>query len=82
VTLHDTESVTSADLSSHFYLSQLDIGNNRASSCHQKLSELNGNVHVFWTDQPIDEELVLKHSVVVLCNAPLFEQLRIAELTR
>lgn len=82
VTLHDTEIVSFADLSSHFYLTEMEIGINRGAACQPKLAELNGNVIVRFTDQPIDEELILEHSVVVVCNAPLSEQLRISDLTR
>ncbi len=82
MTLHDTEVVSFTDLSSHFYLNETDIGNNRGAACQTKLAELNPNVNVKFTDQPIDEELVLEHSVVVVCNVPLSEQLRISDLAR
>jgi ubiquitin-activating enzyme E1 len=39
MTLHDTKNTTHADLNSHFYLSESDIGENRAKSCLSQLAE-------------------------------------------
>jgi ubiquitin-activating enzyme E1 len=46
VTLHDTENVAIADLSSHFYFSEADEGKNRAEVSLPKLTELNNHVSV------------------------------------
>jgi len=82
VTLHDTEVVEMGDLSSHFYFNENDIGRNRAQVSRPKLAELNNYVAVSDFIDPITEEAIKVHSVVVLCNSTLEEQLRIAELTR
>jgi ubiquitin-activating enzyme E1 len=82
VTLHDTESVEISDLSSHFYFTENDVGRNRAQVSRPKLAELNNYVAVTDSCDPISEDIIKAHSVVVLCNTPLEEQLRIAELTR
>jgi len=82
VTLHDTESVEIGDLSSHFYFTENDVGRNRAQVSRPKLAELNNYVAVTDSCDPISEDIIKAHSVVVLCNTPLEEQLRIAEITR
>jgi molybdopterin/thiamine biosynthesis adenylyltransferase len=44
VTLHDDGNVELWDLSSNFFLSEKDVGQNRAQACVQKLQELNNAV--------------------------------------
>uniref|UniRef100_A0A0D9XN80 THIF-type NAD/FAD binding fold domain-containing protein n=1 Tax=Leersia perrieri TaxID=77586 RepID=A0A0D9XN80_9ORYZ len=44
VTLHDDNNVDLWDLSSNFFLSEKDVGQNRAQACIQKLQELNNAV--------------------------------------
>lgn len=46
VTLHDTGNVELWDLSAQFYLTQSDVGKNRALACLDKLKELNVAVDV------------------------------------
>ena len=46
VTLHDTETVILPHLSAQFYLSESDVGKNRAAACAGKLQELNKAVAV------------------------------------
>lgn len=46
VTLHDEQNVQLRDLSSNFFLSDDDVGKNRALACVQKLQELNNAVLV------------------------------------
>ncbi|KAG2541499.1 hypothetical protein PVAP13_9NG713014 [Panicum virgatum] len=57
VTLHDAENVEMWDLSGNFFLSEDDIGNNRAVSCVAKLQELNNAVDI----SALTEELTTKH---------------------
>merc|ERR550532_3469931 len=82
VTLHDTDNAEIADLSSQFYLSEEDIGKNRAAVSLNKLGELNAYVATNASVEPLTEELLTQYSVVVLTNSSLEEQLRIAEITR
>jgi ubiquitin-activating enzyme E1 len=44
VRLHDDRETSFGDLSSQFYLSEADIGKNRAMACLDKLKELNNYV--------------------------------------
>uniref|UniRef100_A0A0E0R346 THIF-type NAD/FAD binding fold domain-containing protein n=1 Tax=Oryza rufipogon TaxID=4529 RepID=A0A0E0R346_ORYRU len=44
VTLHDDDNVELWDLSSNFFLTEKDVGQNRAQTCVQKLQELNNAV--------------------------------------
>jgi ubiquitin-activating enzyme E1 len=46
VTLHDQSNVELWDLSANFYLTEADIGKNRAVACCNKLQELNTAVAV------------------------------------
>jgi ubiquitin-activating enzyme E1 len=82
VTLHDTKNVETADLSSHFYFTEADVGRNRAVVSCPKLAELNSYVSVSSSLEPLNEDLIKAHSVVVLANIPLEEQLRVADITR
>ena len=82
VTLHDTKNVEMADMSSHFYFCETDVGWNRAEVSCPKLAELNSYVVVMSNTEPLTEDLIKAHSVVVLTNTPLEEQLRIAKITR
>ncbi|GIQ91715.1 hypothetical protein KIPB_015089, partial [Kipferlia bialata] len=46
VTVHDSVAASWTDLSSNFYLSEADIGRNRAEVCVPQLQELNTSVGV------------------------------------
>ena len=82
VTLHDTDNAEIADLSSQFYLTEEDVGKNRATVSLGKLGELNGYVATSASMEPLTEDFLTGFTVVVLTNSSLEEQLRIAEITR
>lgn len=46
VTIHDTKTVEIADLGAQFYLSEDDVGRNRAEACKERLQDLNTAVAV------------------------------------
>jgi len=75
VTLHDTENVEWNDLSSHFYLSEADVGKNRAEASLLKLKELNTFVKVDLAAQALTEEFIGKFQVVVCVDYPSEEKL-------
>lgn len=81
VTLHDETLCTIEDLASQFYLTESDIGKNRAEVCCQQLSELNTYVPTRSYSGPLTEDIIRKYRVVVLTNSTLAEQLRINEIT-
>lgn len=81
VTLHDEISCTIKDLSTQFYLTEADIGKNRAEACCKKLSELNNYVPTRAFTGVLDENFVTKFRVVVLTASSKAEQLRISEIT-
>ncbi|XP_034942193.1 ubiquitin-like modifier-activating enzyme 1 [Chelonus insularis] len=82
VTLHDNVKCQISDLGSQFYLTQADIGKNRAVACYQQLSELNNYVPTKYYEGSLDEDFITKFKVVVLTETPLEEQLRISQITR
>lgn len=82
VTLHDNISCRMADLGSQFYLTEADIGKNRAAACYQRLSELNNYVPTRYHEGILEAGFITKFKVVVLTETSLEEQLRIAEITR
>ena len=82
VTLHDSGNVEIGDLSSHFYFTEADVGKNRAEVSTPKLAELNNYVTVTSNTEPLNADLIKAHSVVVLANVPLEEQLRVADIIR
>lgn len=57
VTIHDVKLVEMWDLSGNFFLSEQDIGKNRALACVSKLQELNNAVLV----SALTEELTTEH---------------------
>lgn len=68
VTVHDDENTEIADLSSQFYLTEADVGKNRAEACVTKLSELNPYVTVKATTGELTEESLKAYQVVVFTN--------------
>jgi ubiquitin-activating enzyme E1 len=46
LTVHDQKTVEVRDLSAQFYLTEEDVGQNRAEACKEKLQELNNAVDV------------------------------------
>lgn len=81
VTLHDNTACTIEDLSSHFYLTESDIGKNRAEACCHHLSELNTYVPTKAYTGQLTDEFINSFRVVVLVDCSLEEQQRIAALT-
>ncbi|KAL6657251.1 hypothetical protein ACP70R_005031 [Stipagrostis hirtigluma subsp. patula] len=57
VTIHDVKNVEMWDLSANFFLSEQDIGKNRAVACVPKLQELNNAVII----SALTEELTTEH---------------------
>lgn len=80
VTLHDDLLCQISDLGSQFYLTEADVGKNRAEACSQRLSELNNYVPTRHYAGPLTEDYVKKFKVIVLTNSTLDEQLRVAEV--
>jgi len=77
VTLQDTATVTKADLGAQFFLREADVGTNRAAACFQRAAELNSYVAMRQETGPLTEDLIQEHSVVVLTNSSLAEQLQV-----
>jgi len=82
VTLHDTEAVTLADIGSQFFLREADVGINRAVACYKRAAELNSYVTMRHETGALTEEMIKEHSVVVLTNSSLEEQLKVNEWCR
>ena len=66
VTLHDSKNTQIDDVNSHFYLSESDVGKNRADACLAKLAELNPSVRVTACTAELSNEIVKQHNLVVL----------------
>ncbi|XP_076263300.1 ubiquitin-like activating enzyme 1 isoform X2 [Rhynchophorus ferrugineus] len=81
VTLHDEQSATITDLSSEFFLSEEDLGKNRAEAVCKKLAELNNYVPTRSYTGALDEDFIKKFRVVVLTASTRAEQLRVSEIT-
>jgi len=82
VTLHDVSPCQASDLASQFYLSEADIGKNRAEVSLRNLSELNIHVPVQASSVELTKDFLESFRVVVLTNSSLEEQLRVAEIVR
>lgn len=83
VTLHDPDSITTAELSSNYYALPSDVGKNRCDICKPKLAELNGYVQLDILDAP---ELTTEHlknfQVVVLTRGTSEDWRRVAKICR
>lgn len=75
VIIHDRGQVDVTDLSSQYYFSQSDIGQNRATVAHKKLAELNNYVTVSCSSENIDENFLEKNKVNVslMIDSNIFE---------
>ncbi|XP_066352310.1 ubiquitin-activating enzyme E1 3-like [Miscanthus floridulus] len=71
VTLHDIGNVEMWDLSSNFFLSEDDIGKNRAVACVAKLQELNNAVLIHTLTEELTTEHLSKFQVVVFTDISL-----------
>lgn len=80
LSLYDPETVILQDLSSQFFLSESDIGSQRAKATLPKLSELNQYVPINVIDD-LTPEIVKSYSVVVATNLSLQKQLELNKLT-
>ncbi len=65
VTLQDAGEVELSDLAAQFYLTEADLGKNRAEACISKLQELNNAVHVTAHTEAIKDSFLLKFQVGV-----------------
>ena len=63
VTLQETAACELSDLGAHFYLTEDDVGKNRAEACAAKLQELNPAVEVNVVTADISDDLCKKHQV-------------------
>lgn len=79
VTIHDEHKTQISDLSSQFYLTEADIGTNRAEASLTNLAELNPYVSVAVYTGKLTQDFVSKFRVIVLTESTLKEQLEISE---
>ncbi|KAM7169853.1 ubiquitin-like modifier-activating enzyme 7 isoform 1-T1 [Macrochelys suwanniensis] len=80
VTVHDPGNTQWSDLSSQFFLSESDVGRNRAVASQQRLAELNSYVPVTAYTGELSESFLTAFQVVVLSNSPLEEQLHVSDI--
>ena len=79
VALYDAKEVTYTDLSSQFYLTENDIGKNRALVSGPKLAELNPYVQVYILDELNTSEFKDKFTVVVLIDVVASKRVELAD---
>eukprot|EP01137_Pigoraptor_chileana_P010391 Opistho-2@59949 len=77
VTIHDNAITQIKDLSSQFFLSEADIGKNRASATLPRLAELNSYVPVAAHTGALTDDFLARFKVIVLTDSTLEEQLRV-----
>lgn len=65
VTLFDSKEVSMADIGTQFYLSETNLGENRAEASRNKLAELNPNVKVDASTISLNKEFLSNYSVVI-----------------
>ncbi|XP_066400669.1 ubiquitin-activating enzyme E1 3 isoform X2 [Miscanthus floridulus] len=71
ITIHDVKMVGMWDLSGNFFLSEQDIGKNRAVACVSKLQELNNAVLVSALTEELTTEHLSKFQAVVFTDISL-----------
>ncbi|VAH26001.1 unnamed protein product [Triticum turgidum subsp. durum] len=71
VTIHDVKTVEMWDLSGNFFLSEDDIGKNRAAACVAKLQELNNAVLISALTEELTTEHLSKFQAVVFTDIDL-----------
>jgi ubiquitin-activating enzyme E1 len=69
LTIHDSRATSLEDLAAQFYLTEEDVGTNRAEACKDKLQELNGAVAVSASTAELTEEFLKAFQVCVWCGA-------------
>ncbi|KAK2857775.1 hypothetical protein Q7C36_005694 [Tachysurus vachellii] len=78
VTIQDEGTTEWADLSSQFYLTESDLGKNRAICSEKHLARLNSHVRLCTYTEPPNKDFLHKFQVVVLTDSSLEEQLSVA----
>lgn len=81
VTIHDTVQCTLADLTAQYYLTEADVGKNRAEASLRSLSELNSYVPVRVHTGELTEAFIKQFRVVVLTDSSYAELDRISAIT-
>ncbi|XP_012269545.2 ubiquitin-like modifier-activating enzyme 1 [Athalia rosae] len=82
VFLHDEAVCQLSDLSSQFYLTESDVGKNRAEACFRRLRQLNYRVRSQIHTTELTPNFLKKFKVVVLTETPREDQLWISDITR
>lgn len=82
VTLNDTVCVSKKDLISNYYCTDKDIGVNRAVCVKNKLKDLNPYVKIRINTQFLNEELIKKHQVCIVCDQFMKSQININLMAR
>jgi len=92
VIIHDTKNTQYSDLTTQYYLTENDIGKNRAEACLERLTELNMYVTVHAHTKKLTEDYIrtlsytteceIVTTVIVLTDSLLDEQIKINKWTR
>ena len=85
VTLHDTSSVTYSDVCANFFLSESQVGKNRAESSLSNVQELNPKVRVDFDKESLlerDAAWISRFTVVVLCTENSKQRIHLSHLCR
>ncbi|XP_045056058.2 ubiquitin-like modifier-activating enzyme 7 isoform X2 [Desmodus rotundus] len=80
LTLHDPHPACWSDLAAQFFLSEQDLGRNRAEATQELVAKLNGAVQVCVHTGDITEQLLQDFQAVVLTASSLEEQLKVGTL--
>lgn len=82
VTLHDTKCARWLDLSAQYYLTEDDIGKNRASASFERLAELNDSVSCHLLVDELSEDVVKQFDLIILTDTPRKMQLDVSRWVR
>ncbi|KAH3678451.1 hypothetical protein WICMUC_001468 [Wickerhamomyces mucosus] len=80
LSIYDPNPVELKDLSTQFYLNEIDIGKPRAFASVDKISQLNSYVPISIIDE-LSESILSKFQVIVATDLSLEEQVKINEFT-
>jgi ubiquitin-activating enzyme E1 len=75
LTIHDKKHVEKCDLSAQFFLTEEDVGKNRAEACKDRLQELNTAVAVSASSVELSDDFLKKFQVRHLMSLSIHEKL-------
>jgi ubiquitin-activating enzyme E1 len=82
VILHDTKNLCINDMSSNYYMSEKNCGENRAKFLSEYFKELNSYVTIKYDNCKLNENHFIKNNIIVICDDLLIKQIYFNKIAR